>query len=150
MNWDQSTARIGPSAIAPLPCRRCGQAAKVPIPSDALRGGPIVPRERQNPEYKEPLAFGNEANQMNTARPSIPLGNSTGVIEERSGLGATNASASKEEAHYPPPPNLIRLGGTQVSSIPPSPRASSRLIPPPPSASSPPAPPPMPSSRLEV
>ena len=104
MNCGQFTASIGPSTTSHLPCRRCGQAAEVPIPSDSLCGGPIVPRKRLNPEYKEPLAFGNEANQMNTARPSIPPGNRTGVIEERerSGLEATNASSSKEEVQYPP------------------------------------------------
>ena len=38
MNWGEFYSSISPSSIDPLPCRRCGQAVKVPIPSDALCG----------------------------------------------------------------------------------------------------------------
>ena len=71
MNWGRFSSIIIPPTIAPLPCRRCGQSVKVPIPSEAFCGWPIPPRKRLNPVYNQ-IAF-----------ESIPLTDSTGVVEGR-------------------------------------------------------------------
>lgn len=82
VSWGQFAESLDPSKIVDTPCRRCGEIVRVPIPSDALRGGPSVPRKRNTHVYNAPM-FSTNPNPTDKSTTSVPREDRTGAIEER-------------------------------------------------------------------
>ena len=78
---------------------------EIPIPPDALCGGPPLLRGRRNPGYSEPLA---QRSENPVSHNDIPLGDRTGAIAERASLPSRS-----EQVAFHHPPSAFRRAVTE-------------------------------------